>query len=45
MLSKDYSLEVIFKFLDKDKSNGINIVELTKGLKDVLNEVECRILF
>lgn len=45
MLSKDYSLEVIFKFLDKDKSDGISIVELTRGLKDVLNEEECRILF
>jgi hypothetical protein len=45
MLSKDYSLEVIFKFLDKDKSDGINIVELTKGLNNVLNDEECRILF
>jgi hypothetical protein len=38
MLKKDYSLEVIFRFLDKDKSNGINIIELTKGLKDLLDE-------
>lgn len=45
MLTKDYSLEVIFKFLDKDKSDGINIVELTKGLKELLNEEECRLLF
>lgn len=45
MLKHDYSLEVIFKFLDKDKSDGINIAELTRGLKEVLNEEECRILF
>jgi Ca2+-binding EF-hand superfamily protein len=44
-MKHDYSLEVMFKFLDKDKSDGINIVELTKGLKDLLSEQECRILF
>ena len=38
LLKNDYSLEVVFKFLDKDKSDGITIEELTKGLKDVLNE-------
>ena len=41
----DYSLEDKFKFIDKDKSNGVSIQELTKGFDKVLNEEECRVLF
>lgn len=44
MLTKDYDLEVIFKYLDKDKSKGVDLKELTNGL-DFLNAEECRILF
>ena len=45
IMKHDYSLEVIFKFLDKDKSNDVSIEELTRGLKELLTAEECRILF
>jgi hypothetical protein len=41
-------LDTIFSYLDKDKSRGITIVELTAGLsgtKKILTDEECRILF
>lgn len=31
--------------MDKDKSKGISIGELTKGLSKVLSSDECRVLF
>jgi Ca2+-binding EF-hand superfamily protein len=41
----DLSVEEFFRFLDKDKSAGISIQELTKGTKDIFNEEEARIFF
>jgi len=38
-------LGTVFKYLDKDKSDGIDIHELSKGLDKILNPDECRTLF
>lgn len=35
----------LFKFLDKDKSKGLTIQELTKGMGTILTEDEVRYLF
>jgi hypothetical protein len=45
LLTHDYSLEDKFKFIDKDKSDGVSIQELTKGFDKILSAEECRILF
>lgn len=45
MMKHDYSIEVIFKFLDKNNSDGVSIQELTAGLKPILTEEESRVFF
>ena len=44
MLQKDYSLDVIFRYLDKDNSKGVSLPELQKGI-DFLSNEECKVLF
>lgn len=41
----DLSVEEFFRFLDKNKSAGINIEELSRGTKDLFTEEEARIFF
>ena len=39
-------LETVFAYLDKDKSKGISLSELSQGLKKAgLSPEECKILF
>lgn len=45
LIKSDLSLEQLFRYLDKDKSKGITIQELTRGLNSILTDEEVRILF
>lgn len=45
LTKNDLSLHALFSFLDKDKSKGINIAELTRGMKDILTDDECLVMF
>ncbi len=45
MVKHDLSLEHLFAFIDKDRSQSISIEELTKGLQNILTPDECLALF
>jgi Ca2+-binding EF-hand superfamily protein len=45
LIKYDYSLEHLFSFIDKDKSQTVTIAEFTRGLQEVLSDSECRTLF
>jgi len=45
LIKHDFSLEHLFAFIDKDKSQTVTIQEFTKGLQEVLSDNECVILF
>lgn len=45
MMKHDLSIEVLFKFMDKDGSDDITIEELTRNSTAILNDNDCRILF
>jgi Ca2+-binding EF-hand superfamily protein len=45
MIKNDLSLEHIFAYLDKDKSQAISIEEVTRGFQSILNDAEILKLF